>query len=114
MTTQLRRWQARVRRIKEELLDLGEMRPGTLSEQYNVCGKATCRCKDPRNPRKHGPYYQISYSHGGRSTTEFVKRERVAEVRRQLGNYARFKKLTAEWVSLSLRMANLRRQQLKG
>ena len=88
------------------------MRPGALSKQYNVCGKAGCRCKDRRAPKRHGPYYQLSYTHMGKSTTEFVKREMVEETRRQLSNNARFKKLTTEWVQLSLRIAKLRRQQV--
>jgi hypothetical protein len=111
MTTQLVRWQERIHRIKQELLELGDMRPGALSEQYNVCGKPTCRCKDPRNPRRHGPYYQLSYTHQGKSTTEFVKREMLQEVQSQIANYATFRKLTEEWVTLSLRIAKLRRQK---
>jgi len=41
------------------------MRPGSLSKQYSVCGKAGCRCVDREKPRKHGPYYQLSYVHRG-------------------------------------------------
>ena len=102
MTTRIEQWQERIRIIKEELVGLGDMRPGALSQQYNVCGKPTCRCKDRREPKRHGPYYQISYTHRGKSTTEFVKREMVDDVRRQLASYARFKKLTDQWVHLSL------------
>ncbi|MGC9328602.1 MAG: DUF6788 family protein [Candidatus Hinthialibacter sp.] len=29
------------------------MRPGALSQQYNVCGNPRCRCKDPQHPQKH-------------------------------------------------------------
>lgn len=87
------------------------MRPGALSEQYNVCGKPGCRCKDPRHPKKHGPYYQLSYTHLGKSTTEFVKRDMVEEVRRQLANYTRFKQLTEQWVELSVRIAKRNRAQ---
>jgi hypothetical protein len=63
MATHLQRWQQQIDQIKQELLALGDMRPGALSEQYNVCGKPNCRCKDPRKPQKHGPYYQLSYTH---------------------------------------------------
>lgn len=111
MTTQLERWQQRIDEIKQELLALGEMRPGALSEQYNVCGKPGCRCKDPRNPKKHGPYYQLSYTHLGKSTTEFVKRDMVEQVRSQLANYARFKQLTEQWVELSVCIAKRKRTQ---
>ena len=84
---------ARIKEIKESLSELGEMRPGSLSQQYNVCGNPTCRCKDKKNPQKHGPYYQVSYSHKGRSTTEFVKQDMVAETQKQLENFQTFKKL---------------------
>lgn len=87
------------------------MRPGSLSEQYNVCGNPTCRCKDPKNPQRHGPYYQISYSHEGRSTTEFVKPAMVTATRRQLRSYRRFKKLTQEWIDLSVKIAKLRKKE---
>jgi hypothetical protein len=109
MATHLQRWQQQIDQIKQDLLALGEMRPGALSEQYNVCGKPNCRCKDPRKPQKHGPYYQLSYTHLGKSTTEFVKRDRLQEVQQQLANYARFRELTEQWVQLSVRIAKLKR-----
>ena len=105
MSTQIKRWQDRIHGIKEELLELGEIRPGALSKQYNVCGKPVCRCKDPKKPKKHGPYYQLSYSHQGKSTTQFVKKHMLAETRAQLKNYAKFRKLTEEWVALSVNIA---------
>jgi hypothetical protein len=37
------------------------MHPGSLTRQYNVCGKAGCRCKDRAHPRRHGAYYKVSY-----------------------------------------------------
>jgi hypothetical protein len=111
MTDQrIQRWKDRIGRIKQELSDLGDMRPGALSEQYNVCGSPTCRCKDPKNPQKHGPYYQLSYTHKGKSTTEFVKKADVSDVKRQLKNYRRFRKLTDEWVDLSVKIAKMRKK----
>lgn len=100
-----------IQEIKKQLLELGEMRPGSLSTQYNVCGNPNCRCKHPERPVKHGPYYQISYTRKGRSKTEFVKAEDVKMVKQQLKNYQTFKKLTDDWVELSLAIARLRKQK---
>ena len=108
MTTRIEQMQDRVVRIKKELSALGDMRPGALSMQYNVCGKAGCRCKNAVEPKKHGPYYQLSYTHKGKSTTEFVKKPMVAEARRHLRAYAKFRRLTEEWVDLSLRISKAR------
>jgi len=91
----------RIDKLKSELVELGAMRPGSLSEQYNVCGSPGCKCKaDP--PTKHGPYHQLSFTFKGRSRSEFVRKENLQVVKRQLANYAKYKKLTDEWVELEL------------
>lgn len=95
---------AKIQKVKKALGTLGPMRPGSLSAQYNVCGSPGCKCKeDP--PKKHGPYYQLSYTFKGRSKSEFVRRENVAVVKRQLANYAKYRKLSEEWVELELERA---------
>ena len=103
--------QRRIERIKTKLTMIGAMRPGSLSKQYNICGNPTCRCKDKDNPKKHGPYYQLSYTHKGKSKTEFVRKGMEKQVKNELRNYREFKQLTQEWVDLSLEIASLRRRE---
>ena len=93
--------------LKKELLAVGPMRPGSLSRQYNVCGNPKCRCKDPEKPKKHGPYYQLSYVHRGKHTTQFVKAEQVALVQSHLANYRKYKQLSQRWLDLALQHAQL-------
>lgn len=99
--------------LQQALTALGPMRPGSLSQQYNVCGNPNCRCKDKTRPRKHGPYYQLSYVHQGKHTTEFIRRESLAQVKLQLANYKRFRQLTDRWVTLALQHARLTSKQQK-
>lgn len=102
--------EAKIAKLKQELTRLGDLRPGTLSEQYNVCGKAGCQCKaDP--PRKHGPYYQVSFTWQGRSQTHFVRREHIATVRRQLRTYERLRELVTDWIAAGLALSRLRLAQ---
>ena len=98
---------AKIARIKATLAALGDLRPGTLSLQYNVCGKPACRCK-ARPPRKHGPYYQVSFTWQGKSQSQFVRREDVPAVRRQLRNYQRLRSLVDHWVAVALELSRLR------
>src|SRR4030065_2787072 len=90
----------RIGKIKTELAEIQDMRPGSLSRQYNVCGVKGCRCKDAMAPNKHGPYTQLSYVAQGKSTTRFVRSHQVREVRGQLAAYKRFRKLVDEWIHL--------------
>ena len=87
-----------IEQLKAKLAQLGPMLPGSISEQWNVCGTPGCRCKDPHKPVKHGPYYQLSFTVGGRSSTMFVKKEDLPEVRRRLRRYQQFKALCIKLV----------------
>lgn len=102
-----------IQSVIEALAALGPMRPGSLSKQYNVCGNPNCRCKDKSRPQKHGPYYQLSYVHKGKHTTQFIRRESMAEVKLQLANYKRFRHLTDQWVTLALQHALLALEESK-
>lgn len=103
-TPSIQNLEPRIQQIKAELAALGEMRPGSLSKQYNVCGKPNCRCKDPQNPQRHGPYYQLSWVHRGKSSTQFIRPPLLPQVRAQIAAYNMFRKLTDQWVHLALRL----------
>jgi hypothetical protein len=105
--------EAQIEKVKAELLKIGPMRPGSLSQQYSACQKPGCKCVDPVRPQKHGPFYKLSYTHRGKSTTQFVRPPFVPEVERQLAAYKRFKALTQQWVTLSLELCKLEMQEAR-
>jgi hypothetical protein len=88
----------KIQHIKNKINRIGPLLPGSLSEQWNVCGTPGCACKSANNPIKHGPYYQLSFSVKGRSSTMFIKKRDVKEVRRRIEQYQAFKKLLFELV----------------
>jgi hypothetical protein len=97
--------EAQIAQIKAQLQKQGAMRPGSLSRQYNVCGKPGCRCKDPQRPRRHGPYYQLNYVYRGKKTSQFIRPEILAQVRAELAGYKKFRRLTDRWIGLALKVA---------
>ena len=85
----------RIDRIKRELVEIGPMRPGSLTRQY----------KDPQD--KTGAYWQISYTRQMKSRTEYVRREWVKELRSQIKTHKRFKRLVDQWIELSIEQSKL-------
>ena len=85
----------RIGKIKEALSKIGPMRPGTLTRQY----------KDPRT--KKGPYWQISYTRAMKGRSDYVRPECVAQARKEIAAYKRFKKLTEEWIDLAIEASKL-------
>ena len=107
MSSEMRSLEEQIQRIQRELAALGDLRPGTLSRQFNVCGKAGCSCK-AAPPKRHGPYFQISFTWRGRSRTQFVRQEELPTVERQLHNYAQLRKLLDRWIEAGMRLSQLR------
>ena len=91
-----------IEKIKAKMNGIGEMRPGTLTQQF----------KDPQN--RTGPYYQLSYTLDMKSRTDYVSNDAVADVRRQVTNYKRFKELCTQWVTLSIEHSKLKIKLKKG
>ena len=95
MKIRLKQIEKRIDRIQSELIKIDAMRPGSLTRQY----------KDPK--KQTGAYYQLSYTLDMRSRTEYIRKEWVREIRRQIKQYKRYKQLNAEWVSLSIEHSKL-------
>jgi len=85
----------RIEKIKTALAALGEMRPGSLTRQF----------KDPQAGT--GAYYQLSFTLQMKSRTDYIPQRCVAEVRRQVANYKRFKALSAEWIASGIERSGL-------
>jgi hypothetical protein len=103
----------KIERIKLKLQGIGDMHPGSLSKQFNICGNKNCKCKDLENPKKHGPYFNLSFVCNGKSSSRFIKAEFVPEIKKQLANYKLFKKLTDDWKTLAAERAKLKIDLLK-
>lgn len=97
----IRHIERRIAGIKEALAKIGPMRPGSLTRQY----------KDPKG--RSGPYWQISYTRAMKSHTEYVRQESVADIRRQIAAYKRFKNLIEEWIDLSIEASKVNMQIAK-
>lgn len=91
--------------LLKKLAQLGPMLPGSISEQWNVCGTPGCRCKDPDEPVKHGPYYQLSFTVARKSSSMFIKKEDLQEARRRLKRYKQFKALNTDLVHAYVALA---------
>jgi len=96
MATQLERTDEQIRKVKQELMALGPMRPGTITRQYRL----------PREKKR--PFYQISYTYQMRSRSEYVRPENFAALKRETANFKKFKKLVDRWVDLALKASQLR------
>ena len=86
---------------KNELIKLGDMRPGSVTKQFHKRGD------------KKWPYWQISYTQNKRSRTEYLKDEFVEKIKAEVLAYKKFKKLVEKLVSLNIEISKERLNILK-
>jgi hypothetical protein len=101
MQKKIDRLRVKIAGIMEKLATLEDMRPGTLSVQYQNPGE------------KKGAYYQVSYTHRMRSRTDYARKNHVCEIRREIANYRRAKKYFEEWIACGIELSKLKMKASK-
>lgn len=92
-----------IAQVKQQLVALGPMHPGSVSRQYQVCGNPACRCMDKKSPQRHGPYCKLAYVHRGKPVCRFVRADCVQTLNERLAVYKKFRSLVDKWIELSIR-----------
>lgn len=108
-TTQIEQLLARRDRARDRFATLGDLRPGTLTENFRKCGKANCHCAREGHPG-HGPSYVLTRSVNGKTQSVRVRADEVDETRGLVAEYWRFRELSSEFLEASEALATARSQ----
>ena len=95
MNKRLATIEKKIASIKQQLLEIGEMRPGSLTKQYL------------KPKEKKGAYWQISYTYQMKSKTEYVKIEFIPQLEQQIKEFKNFKLLMQQWIDLAIEHSRL-------
>jgi hypothetical protein len=106
-TPLLVRLESEIDEVRQRLLALGPLHPGSVSRQYQVCGRPGCRCLHRQHPQRHGPYHKLAYVHRGQPVCRFVRAACVSEVKKRLATYKAFRRLIDRWIELSIQKGRI-------
>ena len=93
--------------IKAQLVELGDLRPGSLQDRFRKCGKPNCRCARP-GEQGHGPSWSLTHGEKGKTVTRIIPAALVPQTREQLAEYQRLRGLTQELVTVSEQICDAR------
>ncbi len=79
---------------------LGDLRPGSLVQNYRRCGKSTCFCADKQKPG-HGPYWLLTRSVNGKTRSQSIPASQVKQTQAQIAECQRLRRLVAELIDVS-------------
>ncbi len=91
----------RIKKIKDQITKLNEMRPGVLTEQQYKRGN------------KQWPYWQVSYTINKKSRTEYIRDEYIKIIKAETFEYKKFKNLVEKLTELSLLLSKERMEIFK-
>ena len=101
MKMNIKEIESEISKIKTELMQIGLMRPGSLTCQYK------------NSKEKTGASWQISYTHKMKSKTDYVKMACVDQIAQQIEEYKKYRELTERWVELAILHSNLVMKEVK-
>ena len=94
--SKLKRLEEAIQGIKREIGKLGALRPGSLSQQAR------------KTKTRYGAYWHLSYTHRGKGHTEYIRNAFVPQVKAEVSNFKRFRKLLDRLITLSIERSRLR------
>lgn len=87
--------------IQSQVVQLGDMRAGSITGTGGCCGTPNCHCHQSGDPG-HGPFYRLTRKVEGRTVTEtFSSPAALAKAQREVAEYHRFRELSGQLLDVN-------------
>ncbi len=99
--------------IKERIMQLGDMRAGSLVPRYRKCGKPNCHCSRDGS-KGHGPSWSLTYSKHGKTQTRIIPEGPALDaVKGQMAEYSLFRELIRKLLDVNEKICDARLESSK-
>lgn len=94
--------------ILMQILELGDLRSGSISAINGRCGKPTCHCHLPNHPG-HGPNFRLTRKINGKTVSEsFSSAAELRKAQREVEAFHRFRQLSQELLEVNEKICRAR------
>ncbi len=94
--------------LTQQIAELGDLRPGSITSTSGRCGKPDCRCHQPGQPG-HGPNLRLTYKVDGKTVSESLPNPAtIHKAEREVAEFRKFQQLTREFVETNAEICRLR------
>ena len=95
-------------RLLQELSQLRDFQPGSISSVHRRCGKPSCRCPQPNDPG-HGPHQQLNQKIAGKTVTHTLSSlTAVRKAENEIAEFRRFQALAQRLIEVNQKICWLR------
>lgn len=100
--------EAERKEVLRQMVVLGDMRKGSITEAFRCCGKAACACHGADHPG-HGPYYAFTTKVAGKTRTVQLRAgPRLDKLQREVETFKQFRALGARLIEVNEAICNAR------
>jgi len=85
----------------------------SLRRHGNICGRPNCSCKDPENPKLHGPYDYLSHRYKDKTQTVFLNKKKFIYAKEGIQSYKRLLGLIYRLSEVNFRILRYHYNKLK-
>src|ERR1039457_7560715 len=108
MTHSLADFEQRRQAIAQQVAQLGDLRPGSVTGTSGRCGKPGCRCHQPGEP-PHGPNFRLTYKVEGKTLSASLPTPAaIGKAEREVAEFRKFQELSREFVETNTAICRLR------
>ena len=94
--------------LLQELSQLGDFQPGSISSVHRRCGKPNCHCAQPQDPG-HGPLRRLTQKIAGKALTQTLSSpSAVRKAEKEIAGFRRFQTLVQQLIEVNQKICRLR------
>lgn len=94
--------------LLQQISELGDFQPGSITSATRRCGHPGCHCAQPNDPG-HGPHFQLTQKVDGKTVTQNLPTPiAVRKAETEIAAYRKFQALTGELVDVNRKICRLR------
>jgi hypothetical protein len=94
--------------LLQQISELGDFQPGSITSATRRCGNLGCHCAKP-NDLGHGPHFQLTQKVDGKTVTQNLpSAAAVRKAESEIAKFRRFQTLTGELVDVNRKICRLR------
>src|SRR6266446_10731903 len=94
--------------LLQQISELGDFQPGSITSASRRCGSPSCHCAKPNDPG-HGPHFQLTQKIDGKTVTQNLPSPAaLRKAESEIAAFREFQALTGELVKVNRKICRLR------
>jgi hypothetical protein len=94
--------------VLQQISELGDFQPGSITSASRRCGSPACHCAKPNDPG-HGPHFQLTQKVSGKTVTQNLPSPAALQkAESEIAEFRKFQTLTGELIDVNRRICRLR------